>query len=85
MTSVNRISQGGTLSGNYGFVGTTARNSTGKVLTPEESNIGPDQIYGADASADQLRSQKFYRAHSGGTLKTCGLCHPQRAVTSSRY
>ncbi len=65
MTSVNRISQGGTLSGNYGFVGTTARNSTGKVLTPEESNIGPDQIYGADASADQLRSQEFYQ----GTLK----------------
>lgn len=65
MTSVNRISQGGTLSGNYGFVGTTARNSTGKVLTPEESNIGPDQIYGADASADQLRSQKFYQSTLG--------------------
>lgn len=30
MTSVNRISQGGTLSGNYGFVGTTARNSNWK-------------------------------------------------------
>ena len=65
MTSVNRISQGGTLSGNYGFVGTTARNSTGKVLTPEENNIGPDQIYGADASADQLRSQKFYQSTLG--------------------
>lgn len=65
MTSVNRISQGGTLSGNYGFVGTTARNSTGKVLTPEESKIGADQPYGADASAEQLRSQEFYQ----GTLK----------------
>ena len=61
MTSVNRISQGGTLSGNYGFVGTTARNSTGKVLTPEESNRGADQPYGADASANQLRSQEFYQ------------------------
>lgn len=61
MTSVNRISQGGTLSRNYGFAGMTARDSNGKVLTPKESDIGAGQPYGEDASADQLRSQKFYQ------------------------
>lgn len=61
MTSVNRISQGGTLSGNYGFAGMSSRSSAGNILTPDPDKIGEDQPYGADASADQLRSQTFYQ------------------------
>ena len=61
MTSVNRISKGGTLSGNYGFVGTTASDKSGNILTPKPENVGKDQPYGADASETCLKSEEFYQ------------------------
>ena len=61
MTSVNRISKGGTLSGNYGFVGTTASDKSGNILTPKPENVGKDQPYGADVSETCLKSEEFYQ------------------------
>ena len=61
MTSVNRISKGGTLSGNYGFVGTTASDKSGNILTPKTENVGENRPYGADASEAWLKSEKFYQ------------------------
>lgn len=61
MTSVNRISKGGTLSGNYGFVGTTASDKSGNILTPKPENVGKDQPYGADVSETCLKAEEFYQ------------------------
>ncbi len=61
MTSVNRISKGGTLSENYGFVGTTASDKSGNILTPKPENVGKDQPYGADVSEIWLKSEEFYQ------------------------
>lgn len=61
MTSVNRISKGGTLSGNYGFVGTTASDKSGNILTPKTEDVGENQPYGADASEAWLKSEEFYQ------------------------
>lgn len=61
MTSVNRISKGGTLSGNYGFVGTTASDKSGNILTPKTEDVGENRPYGADASETWLKSEEFYQ------------------------
>lgn len=65
MTSVNRISKGGTLSGNYGFVGTTASDKSGTILTPKTEDVGENRPYGADASEAWLKSEEFYQETLG--------------------
>lgn len=62
MRSLNRI--GGTTGScrdNYGFAGTVARKSDGTILTPDPDTMGADKLYGADATAEDLKDPEFYK------------------------
>lgn len=62
MRSLNRI--GGTTGScrdNYGFAGTVARKSDGTILTPDPDTMGADKLYGADATAANLKDPEFYK------------------------
>lgn len=62
MRSLNRI--GGTTGrcrDNYGFAGTVARKSDGTILTPDPDTMGADKLYGADATAEDLKDPEFYK------------------------
>lgn len=62
MRSLNRI--GGTTGScrdNYGFAGTVARKSDGTILTPNPDTMGTDKLYGADATAAELKNPEFYK------------------------
>lgn len=62
MRLLNRI--GGTTGScrdNYGFAGTVARKSDGTILTPDPNMMGADKLYGADATAAELKDPEFYK------------------------
>lgn len=62
MRSLNRIGGGtGRCQGNYGFAGTVARKSDGTILTPDSDTMGADKLYGADATAAELKDPEFYK------------------------
>lgn len=67
MTSLNRIgvaskASQNNFSNNYGFGGMVAKKANGTILTPSADEIGADQPYGEDASAEQLKDQAFYES-----------------------
>ena len=62
MRSLNRIGgRTGSYQNNYGFAGTVARKSDGMILTPEPDMMGADKLYGADATAANLKDPEFYK------------------------
>ena len=62
MRSLNRIGgRTGTYKDNYGFAGTVARKSDGTILTPDPDTMGADKLYGADATAAELKDPDFYK------------------------
>lgn len=62
MRSLNRIGgTSGKYTNNYGFAGTVARKSDGTILTPAPDTIGADKLYGADATAAELKDPEFYK------------------------
>ena len=62
MRSLNRIGgRTGNYRDNYGFAGTVARKSDGTILTPDPDTMGADKLYGADATAAELKNSEFYK------------------------
>ena len=62
MRSLNRIGgRTGSYQNNYGFAGTVARKSDGTILTPDPDTMGADKLYGADATAEDLKDPEFYK------------------------
>ena len=57
MRLLNRIGgRTGNYRDNYGFAGTVARKSDGTILTPDPDTMGADKLYGADATAAELKN-----------------------------
>lgn len=62
MRLLNRIGgRTGNYRDNYGFAGTVARKSDGTILTPDPDTMGADKLYGADATAAELKNSEFYK------------------------
>lgn len=62
MRLLNRIGgRTGNYRDNYGFAGTVARKSDGTILTPDPETMGADKLYGADATAAELKNSEFYK------------------------